>query len=385
MSPRYSFHSLPGQEAGGGMDEEGFSSACNAVRNSVGGGCGMIGVLEIKNFKSIKSLRLDCRRVNVFIGGPNTGKSNILESLGLLSFAYYSSGSVYKARDFVRFENTTNLFHDGDVGEAIVLGWDSNSMVFQLSNGKYVGIGLDVGLGLLTFGVRVEDFVKDGLEGDLELVHLEGDLKDFGVTSDVSGEFSPFKLYRFAVRQQFEGTESHYLLPPFGDNMVALLLSHKEIRSLANDLFSPLGLRLGIRPHEHKIEVIKEYEDVIISYPYSLVSDTLQRLIFHLAAVKSNKDSVLVFEEPEAHAFPYYTKYLAETIGLDDAGNQYFISTHNPYFLLPLVEKVRKDEIAVFVTYYEDYQTKVKQLTDEQLGKLDEIDVFLNIESLVGS
>lgn len=35
--------------------------------------------VEIKNFKSIKDLRLDCKRVNIFIGKPNVGKSNILE------------------------------------------------------------------------------------------------------------------------------------------------------------------------------------------------------------------------------------------------------------------------------------------------------------------
>lgn len=41
----------------------------------------MIGNLGIRNFKSIKDLDLDCRRVNLFIGEPNTGKSNILEVL----------------------------------------------------------------------------------------------------------------------------------------------------------------------------------------------------------------------------------------------------------------------------------------------------------------
>jgi len=45
----------------------------------------MIKRLEIKNFKSIKQLELDCKRVNIFIGGPNSGKSNILEGIGILS------------------------------------------------------------------------------------------------------------------------------------------------------------------------------------------------------------------------------------------------------------------------------------------------------------
>ena len=46
----------------------------------------MIKNLEIENFKSIKHLKLDCKPINVFIGEPNTGKSNILETLGVLSF-----------------------------------------------------------------------------------------------------------------------------------------------------------------------------------------------------------------------------------------------------------------------------------------------------------
>ena len=44
------------------------------------GGVQMISQLRIKNFKPIRDLSLDCRRVNVLIGDPNTGKSNILES-----------------------------------------------------------------------------------------------------------------------------------------------------------------------------------------------------------------------------------------------------------------------------------------------------------------
>jgi len=98
---------------------------------------------------------------------------------------------------------------------------------------------------------------------------------------------------------------------------------------------------------------------MIVIIPYSLTSEALQRLIFHLIAVEPNKDSVIVFEEPEGHAFPYYVKYLAERIALNK-DNQFFISTHNPYMLLPLVEKA--EDLRIFVTYVKDYQTKVKTL-----------------------
>lgn len=45
----------------------------------------MLKSLEIKLFKSIRSLKLDLGRVNLFIGGNGSGKSNILEAIGLLS------------------------------------------------------------------------------------------------------------------------------------------------------------------------------------------------------------------------------------------------------------------------------------------------------------
>jgi len=47
--------------------------------------------LKIKTFRSIGDLEIDCRRVNVFIGEPNIGKSNILEVIGLLSHVVYGS------------------------------------------------------------------------------------------------------------------------------------------------------------------------------------------------------------------------------------------------------------------------------------------------------
>lgn len=45
----------------------------------------MIDRLKIERFKSIRSLEINCRRINLVIGAPNVGKSNILEALGLVS------------------------------------------------------------------------------------------------------------------------------------------------------------------------------------------------------------------------------------------------------------------------------------------------------------
>jgi len=317
----------------------------------------MISTLEIKNFKSIKQLKLDCKRINILIGEPNTGKSNILETIGVISFGYYSLYSPFS--NFVRFERMPNLFYDEILKEPIEIKLDDINFRLQFTEGYFQGKILRKGS---------------------QLAYLEGGYDNFRSMSGPSKELATFKLYRFAARREFPRPESDFLLPTSGLNLISLILAHKELGSIANQMFSPFGLRLGIRPQENKIEVIKQLEDIVVSYPYSLASDTLQRIIFYLFAVLSNKDSVLVFEEPESHAFPYYTKYLAEMIALDERNNQYFISTHNPYLLPPILEKALKEDVAVFITYFEDYQTKVKLLSAEEMEEMIEIDVFSNLD-----
>jgi hypothetical protein len=68
----------------------------------------MIREVEIQNFKSIQRLRLECRRINLFIGPPNTGKSNLLESLGIFGLPY----DPEKLRAFARCQTMADLFHN---------------------------------------------------------------------------------------------------------------------------------------------------------------------------------------------------------------------------------------------------------------------------------
>ncbi len=316
--------------------------------------------LEIRNFKSIKFLDINCRRINIFIGEPNTGKSNILESLGIFSYGAYGSYALNGIRDFVRLERMSNLFYDENLDEKIEIKCDGKKFEMEFKNGKFQGVFR---------------------EGDKELGKFDYDYSGMGFVPNLSS-VSSFKFYRFTILKKFEIKDSEFLLPPLGRNLLSVLMTHKELKSTVSQIFEPFGLRLVFKPQEEKIEVLKEQEDVFIAYPYSLASDTLQRIIFYLLAVNSNKDSILVFEEPEAHAFPYHTKFLAEKIALDKNNNQYFISTHNPYFLLSIIEKSYKEDVGIFVTYFKEYQTKVKLLSEEDIEEIMnlEIDVFFNVE-----
>jgi AAA15 family ATPase/GTPase len=318
--------------------------------------------LEIENFKSMKHLKLECKRINLFIGKPNTGKSNILETIALPSHIYHGAD----IHNFIRFENMTDLFYDHILENNIKILFDEKTIEMAFMNGSF----------LINYinerGERTNDILHYNYQGSRTLRHLYFDFKDF----------HQFKFYRFAVKSDFPNQLSEFLNPPDGDNLLAVVLVRKDLRTILKQIFDGFGLTLVFEPHEGKIRVQKQLEDIVISFPYSLVSETLQRLVFYLAAIYSNKDSVLAFEEPEAHAFPYYTKYLAETIAHNKNNNQYFVSTHNPYFLLSMLEKTPKDEVAVFYTKLEDYQTKVKALTEEQISEIlgKGIDVFFDLE-----
>lgn len=320
----------------------------------------MINTFEIKGFKSIKDIHLDCKRINLFIGEPNTGKSNILEALGFLSWC----GCGGDLHAYVRFETVQHLFFDGIVAPGC---WS-----LKCTGTVDIEIGADYKNNLYEFSSAA---------GQASLVNVDHSGKVHGGNWQKA-----LKSVRFYRPVSFEKTDSNDLgglLPPDGRNLVAQVYSSKELRQMAADYFSSYGLQLVIRPHEMKFEVQKQSEGVAVAFPFHLTSDTLQRVIFYAVAIDSNKEKTLVFEEPEAHAFPYYTKHLGERIALDENKNQYFIATHNPYLLTAIWEKSAPGEVAVFATYYRDYETRVKPLTADDMTWLFQADPFLGIDQLI--
>lgn len=320
----------------------------------------MIKKLSVKNFKSIKDLEMDCGRVNLFIGEPNTGKSNILEALGLLS--WWGCGNT-ELKEYVRFQGMQNLFYDN----------------------------------LFDSPVGIEMEIKDNIKAGIQIKFANDNFRfetgaSIGVL-DYSGkcqqsslfpasEFSFIKFYRFVRLTEFPDTNASFLMPPHGSNMFSVVMGHKNMREIVTRFFKEYGFRPVLKPMERVFEFQKQIEDMVFDYPYILLSDTIQRMIFYEIAMESNKDSTLIFEEPEAHTFPYYTKHLGEIIGFDKT-NQYFIATHNPYLLLSILEKTRKDSVKVFITYFRDYQTKVKCLNSDEVSELMDYDPFFNLDSFI--
>ncbi len=145
----------------------------------------------------------------------------------------------------------------------------------------------------------------------------------------------------------------------------------------------PNGLELLLDIDRQQMTVVQKTEDFLVGFPLVLIPDTFQRYIFHLAAIKSNHNSVLLFEEPESHSYAPYIYELAQHILNDEGGNQFFLTTHNPYLLLPLMQEGK--DVAVFATWFENYETHARRLSEEEIREILDygVDVFLNLDHFI--
>jgi AAA15 family ATPase/GTPase len=183
----------------------------------------------------------------------------------------------------------------------------------------------------------------------------------------------------------YGGKSADFLLPPFGDNLFGVIDRSRELRMEVAELFKELGLDFVLSRKDGKFELQKNVDGIVYKYPYTGIADTFKRFIFYLAAIDSNKDSVLILEEPEVHAFPPYTKQLADRIALREE-NQFFLSTHSPYLLNTLIEVLGDEALAVTLVYFENYETKIHTLTPSELREVQDfsIDIFFNLDKFIG-
>ncbi|GAB2956832.1 hypothetical protein GCM10027048_23840 [Hymenobacter coalescens] len=373
--------------------------------------------LRIRNFKSIKDVTLQPRRVNLLIGQPNVGKSNVLEALSLLGTGLYDRSNRFMD-EVIRYETVSNLFYDNDTSVPVivesadlqaVLGADiigqyqflqfsnvlhSAALAQQEAEQSNRGVS-STAWGALSLRPMLRRLAPEFQEHEAAFsfcdMPLQPDGRSAGSTTSLYSNVSALpKKYVYRVGQPHNQLYRYsFLAPPSGYNLWEVVQFHPALRKYVAALFKPYGQKLVLRVGERKFEIQKEEEDLVYNYPYSLIADTLQRIIFYTAAIESNKNSVLLFEEPEAHSYPGYVAGLARRM-VDSETNQFFVATHSPYLFTEVVEQMlpyedKIGELGIFVAYYEDHQTKIHQLTDEQMLSIrsDSVDVFLNMRRFI--
>ncbi len=326
----------------------------------------MINQLVIRNFKSIKDLTISCKKLNVFIGEPNSGKSNIIEALSLQS--QNAIGKKLNEQIF-RYKTIGDLFYDFDINKPIEINTSDRNTILKYAI-------RDDGTPYNQF-----HFLLNSVESKEQPFTIS---HDGNVDHQGNLGLTNVHLYEYKRLLKFAYDYMPHLSVPHGENLPSLLLSNKDYKKWVSDFLKSKDLTLTLKPTENEILASKLVDDEIYSYPYFSLSETLQRIIFYTIAIKSNKESIILFDEPDSNTFPFYTKFLAERIALDDT-NQFFITTHNPYLLLSLIEKSDLEKLNVFITRMKDYQTVVSKLNNDQISEVMELnsDVFFNLDKVL--
>ena len=106
----------------------------------------MIETIKIEGFKSIKSMELELRPINVFIGSNGSGKSNFISFFKMINALFYR-----QLQRFVIEEKADNLLYFGRkttenlYGKLIFTadGKDNNAYWFRLAQTKEGGLFIE--------------------------------------------------------------------------------------------------------------------------------------------------------------------------------------------------------------------------------------------------
>jgi AAA15 family ATPase/GTPase len=293
--------------------------------------------VEIRNFKSIKNIEFSAKKVNVFIGDANTGKSNILKAIDFM------------VSNKVDFEYT---FYNQDFGSTIhikLINSEGKEFTYEASGNGKIDIKFYEEIHNLVY-----EFPAKYIEQKKEAI--KNAIKEF-----------PIKLYQYSY-----------------DVLVKMLAKNPNLVKIINNILEVQNLKLYLIINKysdnHIVEVLKEISDgVYIHFCYHHLSENLSKFIFYLCAIKSNSNSILLLDDVNLH--PAHSKLLGETIALDET-NQFFISTSDAYLLNSLVEKTGKGDLNVFNVYYdkENNETKIKQIDVEDILRIGAFNIFFNLD-----
>lgn len=328
--------------------------------------------IEISNFKSIKHLEInDCNTINVFIGKPNAGKSNVLEGISLYCYLEQKlSFEIFK--NFIRHSTVNDLFFEGNINNEFSVKVNNSSIVasriFNNLNFKFT-----------ESEISGEQFINYDYE------EKKRNTNGFDLTTNIKSYVYDTKV-NYKTTSYFKGEKHNNLKAPKGENLADIISTNPSLRSDVNEIFNQNNIKLLIDRSTNRLKIFKEYQDgTAFTLPYDMIADTLKRLIFYKSAIMSNEKSVLLFEEPEAHCFEPYILEFTNDVKYDKNDNQFFIVTHNDFIIKEFLrDEESKHNTNIYLVNNVNGETEVKLLDKNKNEDVFEygMNIFFNFESL---
>ena len=203
-----------------------------------------IETIEIKNFKSIRHQKIEgCKRINVFVGPPNVGKSNILEALGLYSVTQQVNSERFPLNSICRYNHYSDLYFDKNLQNRIeIILNEEHTLSFSKKNNSTSEFEIFI----QTKGI-LEHSVFNTIVGEynnfkINSVPAEDDLRN--------SEIYKVKYYHFEKANFINKIKSLSLSIPNGDNLLDILHGNSDLRKAYSELLNIYGLKLNISDSE---------------------------------------------------------------------------------------------------------------------------------------
>lgn len=333
----------------------------------------MITSLNIENFKSITKIELKPKKFNLLIGKPNVGKSNMLEAISLLGLPIPLKNYNSLSEIGIRSKKLKDVFQD--VTKSIKVSSEKVSFEIKPSSTnntefKLHSNDLNYQDKILTHNFSFNNSGQVGYDP-----HLFNDILE-----EISVKY--YKFEKPYTKSRLEYSNPIELSSPFGKNILEVISSVNSVYDELKENLVEYGYDIfEIEGQEDNLYIYKEINGRKKLLPFYLIADTFKRYMFYYAAIHTNINQTLLFEEPESHSFPPYIHQLAQNIVA--SSNQYFIATHSPYLYNVMVSECPASDLNVYYMDYKKHKTRIKLLSPKRIKEFQEYgtDIFFNIEN----
>lgn len=339
----------------------------------------MIENIEIQNFKSIKNLRLEgFKRINLFIGKANAGKTSILEALHL--FVSKNPEDIMENLEIRKMlvENDIfqGFFFDYDLQNKPLIQDDTKSLILSCEeNATYTNVPIN----------NLQNFVEVGSKGinEITLIYKQ---KKGETTICIKKNFLNPNQIQFVNSVNFQPSleckETKIIInqPSEADFIDSSLSNEKALRENLNLAFSNKEtkekLKNACRNFSEEIEEIFFAENKMMvqkstlknAINLKLMGEGFKKYISIMASKLVGKKYILIDEIENRLHFESIELLIKEMLNPALEDIQFFITTHNIEFLEKLhsILEKNKDLLAVFNLYEDNNHRQVKAIRYSQ-------------------
>ncbi len=345
--------------------------------------------VKIKNFKSLRNVKISLNNLTLITGRNSGGKSSFIQSLLLLkqnedNFYTRLNKPLIINGKYIELGNKKDILFEDTYEENINISIYSKEVSTTLTfNNKDLKITLDTSIGNLNSS---EIF---------DLYNIFDEAFQYIATDRVTPSIT-YKLSDTDIEQNQIGFKGEYTAHYLAENRRKELNIKQLIhpKSITSQLLENVSLWLSEISEGIEISatVNTDFQQVSLTYQYTYGENTTDNytplnvgfgityvLPIIVAILKAKEGDLLILENPESHLHPAGQSKIAELCAIASAnGVQIIVETHSDHFLNGIRVATKKgplkpkdSNIYYFRKEKDELETKVDEINIDENGAID--------------